>query len=412
MMQTIRLTEHEDSEPVPITLEDWDDISGYLNEATITPAPAGQPGYIINPKNHVGLIRTGDITIQIAPKLDISRVLFLVFYGLDPDYWKEHTVELEDAPTLHEAIARPFADFAEQATRRGPLHGYLTIDDSLPGVRGRIRFADQLRRHQRVTTPIEVTYDEFTPDIDENRLLLAASQRLLRLQALSEPTTKKLRRVIGRLTDVTSVRYDRRNVPEPQLNRLNRHYAQPLTLARLILGDETIELSDETPTVTSRGLLFNMAKVFETFVHAALRKALNLSTHEFPKNVRRRRLNLDNAGKVKLEPDLSWWDQERCVMVGDVKYKRTVDTGRKAKDSDLYQLLAYTTATQVDTGFLIYAAGESEPVTHTVRFADTDLVVETLTLDNEPEAILDEIGALAERISNARYQQTPALSAA
>jgi hypothetical protein len=47
-----------------------------------------------------------------------------------------------------------------------------------------------------------------------------------------------------------------------------------------------------------------------------------------------------------------------------------------------------------------------------VRFAGTDLVVETLTLNNEPEAILAEIGALAERISDARYRDGPALSAA
>ncbi len=49
---------------------------------------------------------------------------------------------------------------------------------------------------------------------------------------------------------------------------------------------------------------------------------------------------------------------------------------------------------------------------HTVRFAGTDLVVETLTLNNEPEAILAEIGALAEQISDARYPDGPALSAA
>ncbi|MDP6177089.1 MAG: hypothetical protein QGG81_04670 [Acidimicrobiales bacterium] len=47
-----------------------------------------------------------------------------------------------------------------------------------------------------------------------------------------------------------------------------------------------------------------------------------------------------------------------------------------------------------------------------MRFAGTDLVVETLTLNNEPEAILAEIGALAEQISDARYPDGPALSAA
>jgi len=85
-------------------------------------------------------------------------------------------------------------------------------------------------------------------------------------------------------------------------------------------------------------------------------------------------------------------------MVGDVKYKKTVDG--EGKEPDLYQLLAYTTAAHLDTGYLIYAAGESEPTTHTVTPADKKLHVTTLQLANEPDDILNEISVLAERIRN------------
>nr|MCS5686728.1 hypothetical protein [Acidimicrobiales bacterium] len=60
----------------------------------------------------------------------------------------------------------------------------------------------------------------------------------------------------------------------------------------------------------------------------------------------------------------------------------------------------------------VYAAGESEPLTHAVSLAGKQLAVETLTLSDEPEAILAEIEALAERISDARYRNEPFLSAA
>ncbi len=408
-MPTLRLVEHQDSEPLELTPAQRDQISAALPRAVLRSEPGSDNAYVINPRNYVGVIRAGDYTIEISPKLDISRVLFLVAYALNPRYWRDHVVEFEDAPTLHEAIARPFADFTERATRRGPLHGYQSIDDSLPGVRGRIRFADQLRRYQRVTTPIEVTYDEFTPDIEENRLLLAATNKLLQLRFLAEPTKQSLRRAAGRFADVTPVRYDRRRIPNPQITRLNRYYERPLALARLILGDETIELSGQA--ITSTGLLFDMADVFETFVHVALREALGLSDRAFPKNARGHGLYLDDNERIRLRPDLSWWDRGRCVMVGDVKYKKTVDG--EGKEPDLYQLLAYTTATRVDTGFLVYAAGESDPLTHTVSLAGKQLAVETLTLSNEPEAILAEIRALAGRMNTARYRApVPALSAA
>ena len=62
------------------------------------------------------------------------------------------------------------------------------------------------------------------------------------------------------------------------------------------------------------------------------------------------------------------------------------------KDADLYQLLAYTTATQLRDGVLIYARGEAEPVTHVIPFAEKQLHVTALDLAGEPHEILAEIG--------------------
>ena len=404
----LNLVEHQDSEPTTLSGNQRDQLAAALPRAVLQPNPGTDDQYVINPKNYVGLIKVGDMTVEISPKLDISRVLFLVAYSLSPKHWRDHLVELDEATTLHEAIARPFTDFSLAATHRGPLHGYQHHDDSLHRVRGRIRFMDQLRRHQRITTPLEVSYDDYTPDIDENRLLVAAADRLLKLQGLGDSTRHALHRLQRRLADVTHIRYNRHHVPNPTITRLNRNYEHPLELARLILGDQTIELSGET--ITSHGLLFDMATIFETFVHTALQEALGLNNRTFPKNATKHPLYLDNAERIRLRPDLSWWEQNRCVMIGDVKYKKTLDGD--GKEPDLYQLLAYTTAAQVNAGYLIYAAGETNPTTHSVTSAEVNLQVVTLQLANEPDDILDEIGALAERISNARYQQTPALSAA
>ena len=395
----IHLVEHQDSDPIALTGSKRDQLAAALPRAVIQQHPGTDDEFVINPKNYVGLIKVGGTTVEIAPKLDINRVLFLVAYSLDPRHWRDHLVELDEATTLHEAIARPFADFALTATRRGPLHGYRHHDDSLPRVKGRIRFMDQLRRHQRITTPLEVSFDDYTPDIDENRLLVAATDRLLKLQGLGDSTRHCLHRLQRRLADVAHIRYNHHHVPSPTITRLNRNYEHPLALARLILGDRTIELSGEA--VTSHGLLFDMATIFEAFVHTALKEALGLNDRTFPKNTVKQPLYLDNAERVRLRPDLSWWEHGRCVMVGDVKYKKTVDGD--GKEPDLYQLLAYTAAAQVDSGYLVYAAGESVPATHSISSVDKQLHIATLHLANEPDDILDEIQELAVRIRTSRF---------
>ena len=64
-------------------------------------------------------------------------------------------------------------------------------------------------------------------------------------------------------------------------------------------------------------------------------------------------MHLDEAGRVRLQPDLSWWDGRVCTFVGDAKYKRTKD--ERVPNADLYQMLAYATALDLPGGLLVYA---------------------------------------------------------
>ena len=97
-----------------------------------------------------------------------------------------------------------------------------------------------------------------------------------------------------------------------------------------------------------------MNRVFEDFVIVALREALGLSAIIFTQGASGKLLHLDEARRVRLEPDMSWWEGSFCTFVGDVKYKRL--TGNK--NADLYQMLAYLAATDLQSGLLVYAAGE------------------------------------------------------
>ncbi len=95
-------------------------------------------------------------------------------------------------------------------------------------------------------------------------------------------------------------------------------------------------------------------------------------------------------------PDLSWWPGGRCAFVGDCKYKRATDT--QVPNADLYQLLAYCTALGLDDGLLIYAAGEHEGGSYTVRRVGIRLHVTTLDLAGTPSAVIAEIDDLAVRV--------------
>ena len=408
-VRTLSLAEYHTTPSVALTLTERDALQRLVPSLGVAPAAGTRNHYDLTPGSWVGAVALGDLAVEIRPKLPIGNLLFLIAYALDPRAWRDVPFDFA-AASLSEAIVPAFVSLIRRATRRGLLHGYRTEEVALPAVRGRIRFADHARRRLGVAPPVELCFDDHTADVCENRLLKAALLRCKRLRLHSAGVAPLISHTLQLFDGVAVVDVDARRLAEIAFTRLNVHYRPALRLARLILEATGFDLGHGSVTGTS--FLVDMIQVFEDFVVAALREALGLDERTFPQGLRwqlpdrspgqRRRLPLDRAGALHLEPDLSWWEAERCIFVGDVKYKRTGPTG--GEHPDLYQLLAYAVAAGLPSGLLVYAAGEGAPIAHRTRRAGKTLHVTTLDLTGSPEEILIQIDELANQIRVLRHR--------
>lgn len=393
-MSSLRLIEYQPRLNVPLSKDEVDRLRRLGSAITVTPSLEQEGCYDLTPGSWVGVIDLGDRYVEIWPKIPMDRLLFLISYALDRRGWRETVTGLAAAPSLYEAVVLAFAALVRRAIGRGLLHGYRTEDDALQAVRGRIRFDDQLRYRFGRLPPAEVRFDEFTADIEENRMLKAALIRLRQMRLWSERARRELRTLQSAFEPVSLVHYDARALPEITYTRLNEHYEPAVELARLILRSTSYELRRGRHSALA--FLVDMNQVFEDFVAVALRDALGLPPHAFPRQVQGRRLYLDEGRRVRLYPDLSWWDGSRCLVVGDVKYKALL--GDDVVHADLYQLLAYTIATDVPGGFLIYAAGEATEVDYTAAHLGKVLRVMTLDLAGLPRQILAQVQRIANEV--------------
>ena len=286
---------------------------------------------------------------------------------------------------------------ARRAFSRGLLHGYRTEEEALYTVRGRIRFAEQIRRRFGVPLPVEVRYDEFTDDILENRLVRAATTRLGAMPLRSSEARRGLGWTAGLLDNVSPVEFPRHSVPEVDFDRLNEHYREVVALSRLVLRHSAFESG--RGEVRASGFLMNMNDVFQEFVTVALREALGVSESAFCSDrdlTGNRRIYLDKARDVKLEPDLTWWVGDDCVFVGDAKYKKVKD--ESVPNADLYQMLAYVTALDLPGGLLVYAKGDADVAEHVVRHSGKRLEVAALDLSGTFDEVLASVSGLADKV--------------
>ena len=414
-MRRIDLKEWVPSRSISLSDDELRELIGFRDKLKlkIEPGSSASGAYSLTPGATIGALEIGDLSVSIKPKLPIGRVLYLAAYAMGVDF-REERFDYASQPTLVEALVPALTRAARRAFARGLLHGYRTEEEALHTVRGRIRVADQIRRRFGVPLPVEVRYDDFTDDVPANRLVKAAADRLGKLRIRSAQSRLDLAWVAATLGNVSLVAFPPNAVPEVKFDRLNEHYREVVTLARLILLHTSIEAS--RGRVRASGFLMDMNVVFQDFVTRALREELGLTEWTFlsdgnlprrgiflAKRHRKRPNHLGAVDTIALKPDVSWWegpDRHTCTFVGDAKYKRVEN--EQVPNADLYQLLAYTTALDLPGGLLIYAQGEAEDVIHNVLNAQKQLEIATINLSGSIGSLQAEIGRLAERVRTLR----------
>jgi 5-methylcytosine-specific restriction enzyme subunit McrC len=395
-VRDLTVREHSSISDLALSPADVGVIRSVAPKVALTPSLT--PGlFDIETTSWIGAIRGETIALRIVPKVPIDRVLFMIAYSVNPAKWRDALFGFRREAGLEEIVAWGFARAAGTALEQGLLRGYMGRDEALQTIRGRVRFSDQLRDRFGRFPPVEVTFDDYTEDIEENRILRAAIDSLGRLQLRSPVVMQHLRALDWHLQNVAFVEYGPGGLPEFHWTRLNERYRSAVDLARLILQSASFRL--EHGIVRSSSFLIDMNDVFEDFVRVALREALHTDNRHFPKAARGRYLRLDSDGRIALEPDLSWWSGKQCVFIGDVKYKRAGAGG--AGNPDVYQALAYAVATGLPSATLIYASADLPTARLRIREAQRTIEVRSLDLKKEPEALLEDVGELAREIREA-----------
>jgi 5-methylcytosine-specific restriction enzyme subunit McrC len=353
-----------------------------------------RPGWwTVGPAGKVGVARIGDVVIRVQPKVPIARLLFLLGYLMHGSAWQSSAVDLGEAADLVPAIVEALWRQVSHAIGQGLLPGYVTVEESSLVLRGRLLESAQLARHHGLPLPLEIRHDEFTVDIPENQILRTACERMLLVPRVGPQAQVKLRRLLREFGDVATIQRGD-PVPSWQPTRLNARYHTALRLAELVLRATSVEHS--AGLVAVNGFLLDMPQLFEDFVTAALREALEGSYGG--QAAAQSRGYLDVAGRVMLRPDITWQVGGAVAAVADAKYKAEKPSGYP--NADLYQLLAYCTVLGLRAGHLIYAKGNEDPVRHSVRGADVEIICHALDLDQPPQALLASVGALAQLIAH------------
>ena len=327
----------------------------------------------IKTEAYVGTIRFADFQLNILPKIigenDSSCLENLMFMLRYTKKLEIHTIDSAEIsktkqPFLEILIAH-YANILLNALQRHIPHHYETKEENLSAVRGRILFAENQLVNMGNLARVYCQFDEFTSDNLLNQTFKFVAQALCLLTAV--PATRaRLNKILAIYEDVELRAISYAQAKKILLNRNQLIFKDVLDLALLFLQHSTI--SQHNKTFTNLAILFDMNKLFEEFVAAALEKA-------FPGQVQTQKslTIIDSIGgyantSYRIRPDILF----RHDTIIDTKYKILDLPDNKPSEADIYQMLAYNRFFNRQNIILCYPKWKDEYLNACVNFSNNN----------------------------------------
>lgn len=385
-MKTLKLKEWSPQE-VQLTSRDLERLLSVPKILTLTPCEPRSGTYRVLPGSVVGTLVWPELRVLIKPKVELENILFLLGFRGSLAEWAQAAFPYEGEWDFLRSIAWAFRAEMERALRYGISRSYKEKAEALAGFRGRLDVARQMAAWQDRPFPAECRYVEYSEDNVLNRVLRAATTRLLAAGGLGFDLVRSLHHIAGELAGAEDVVFAPSRVPNVTFTRLNAQWELAFRLARLILSGEA--LRDETGTVVGTAFTVDMNTLFEKFVEEVVAEEAWRSGWELKPQFRVRLTE-----RVRMKPDFVLLRRGKPVAVGDAKY---VELDRGWSNGNVYQMLAYCVALGLPRGLLIYASQRPLEVQHVQR-SGTELEIMGIDMSGFSAELVEGARAVARRL--------------
>ena len=353
---------------------------------------------------YCGVISLGNLTLEILPKvygkeqepgacrqtlvrmLQKARLLKTLRGGTAEVALQRHS--------LLEVFILHFCDLLHAELTQGMIRHYVTKEENLPLLRGRLRVEKQLKENLAHRERLYCQYDELSADNAHNRIIKFVLRLLMKLTT-GVTVRKQLTELLMRFDNIADVVVAPAAVDALHFDRVTTRYEPIFDQCRWFLQGLSPDVTSGDKSCLT--LLFDMNRLFESYVASMLRKVAGQRGLKMREQGPRKFMAVREAPNQQLfmmKPDMVFIDEnDGHVAIADAKWKLLDETDKKMgiSQGDLYQIASYATRYGVNNLALIYPMHEG--LTEPVKFnlLNTTATVTVLPLDiqsKEPRYIL------------------------
>lgn len=314
--------------------------------------------FVVRSKGWVGHIPVGpDILIRVKPKVPVATIFGMleVAYKLRSFQFLDGDTKIDTVADLFERVASILAQRILDRSRKGLYQAYLSEEEPLAFVRGRIDPRESMRLSLRGAVELHCEFQQLTHDLEDNQILLWTLYQVSRHGIKRSEVRQSVQKAFRILSGVVGLhRKEFQACLNRLYHRLNDDYRPLHALCRLLL--EHLGPDIEHGEHNFLPFKLNMPRLFETFVAEWLRQNspsewIVTAQHE---------AKLKGTAELTFRIDLLLKEKStgRAIAVLDTKYKLS----ETPKEADVQQAIAYAVEMGVKHAFLVYPNALSQPV--------------------------------------------------
>lgn len=329
-------------------------------------------------------------------EIPIQNLYYLLSYAWDKlDERERVRVDITERTELADLFAKILIRSTRVLLKRGIDRSYLAETEEIAGVRGKLHITESVKRQLIHRQRTLCTYDELSPDILTNRILVTTLDRIMRVKDIDHGLKNEVRKLRHMFPSIRPLDLCTRHFEEVRLHRNNRFYDFVMKVCRMI---HECLLPTEDPGVF-HFMDFQrdeerMNALFEAFVRNFYRHEMKGTT--VSREIITWRFEAEVEEHLHLLPrmhtDITLMTPERKIIIDTKYYRRTLayEWGGGVHSSNLYQLFSYLLnqedpadeRTLAATGILLYPTVQQE-VALNYRYGRHVVHVCTVDLDQD-----------------------------
>lgn len=294
-----------------------------------------------------------------AGEIPIANIYYLLCYAWDVLDEKDTLVDVDalDSTDLLNLFGRVLVNGTRRLLRRGLDRGYLSREDDIPGVRGKLLVTQTLRRNLLGQGRAACVWDELEYDTMPNRILKTTLQRLSEAEELDAETRADVHDLLRWLAPVRSVELCTDHFRRVQLHRNNRIYAFLLHICEFV-HEHWLPAEHGLTRLFRDFVRDGLPGLFEKFV-------LNFYRHELPVEwiisapVIQWQMTTSNADAMALVPrmetDVCLRGPSRAIVIDTKFYAQALKAGAQGTArlpaANLYQIFTYLRQQSCEVGW-------------------------------------------------------------